>query len=241
MIRILFMVLLSGLLNSCGVIQKSRYGNGLHIDLFSRTHHSFDSARLLELRTKYKKEVRERPSSVRDTLLPDCKPQFKETNDSLNGSKIIHEVQFTSITGDNEVSPEKNDSAFLKVDPFEFEPPLPYEDNKKELEDGGWEPHAAAAGYAWLGSFVLNIVGAILTGSSVVESLLIIGVIFSSLAFILLIAAFILAIIGLVNIRFAKAEGKKLKGAGVSIAIIALFVLGIFASIFFLVLLLLLI
>lgn len=241
MIRILFMVLLSGLMNSCGVIQKSRYGNGLHIDLFSRAHHSFDSARLIELRTKYKKEAKERPCSGREILLPDYKPQIKETNDSLNGSKIIHEIQSTSVIGDKEVSPEKNDSIYLKVKPFEFEPPLPYEDNKKELEDGGWEPHAAAAGYAWLGSFVLNIVGAILTSSSVVEGLIFIGVIFSSLAFILLIAALILAIIGLVNIRFAKAEGKKLKGEGVSIAIITLFILGIFISIFFLVLLLLLI
>jgi hypothetical protein len=236
--NILFLFSLTLFLSSCGLVQKTRYGNGLKLDVWNKSAQGFDSAKLAKLRASSKTQKKR--------LNVEYKNQKETGSDNYNQLESVSQSQKTRYNWHEMERESKLNDVKAKKE-IEFtqvsveEPPLPYEEKKSKgkLKDGGVEPHAKWAGITFVGSFVASILGSALGVSSVAAAVSL-GIALSVLGVLASLVALILAIIAVVNIRQAKQEGIQYRGLGIAVAIIVLNVLSLFVTFLFLLFLLLL-
>lgn len=222
-------------LTSCGIITKTRYGNGFKMELSIKKGEGADSAYV----NKYiinKKSYRVKNQENRETAI-DLKSHFSPAPNTLTP---LNNYSINSTLGSEHID---------KPRPFSKDIETPHEklvsdttkpvSGRKDVPKPHIEPHAKASGFLFYGGFIGYIIS--LIAAYGLPSL----VFLSFLPFIfgiVMLVGFIFAIIGLAKIRDArKYDNVSLRGKGIAISVIVLYGLGIIyalASILFLYLIL---
>lgn len=197
-IRILFSVIvISMLTQSCGVITKSRYGNGLKLDIWNRTSQGFDSAKLAELRKRNHKESNDK----KVTFLNDDS-SVTMTNQS---SKVEAQSIDSLLDGFAEIVEHEKIDTLKKGKKVEAkEPPLPYEtDKNKSGETDAVEPFAIAAAAVLFVSVLLLFL-------------------FFPLGLVGIVASIVLGFFAIAKIQRKKEDGVKVAGLGIAISVVVI-------------------
>lgn len=203
------MLLMSALvlLNSCGIITKTRYGNGLKLNLGERFRKEQGQAGTVRERKKPERRLVFKPVSEEETLsAPQHAPEKAVM--AATPSKTVKKLQNFGKAGsirhhDTRVSaPEKTISKTAQG-VQNYRPPI--------------EPNVKIGAILFYGGILTNI---FLSGVSSAVAANVLGIIVS----IAILLGFILSWIGLSNIRDS---GGAFRGKGIAISVIILFILGL--------------
>lgn len=225
--------------SSCGIIETTRYGNGLKLntEIFSKT--TIDSGGFKKALQKSRERQGKQSHQGQEKKAPYAAVN-KEVVEEIEHYKNVASQQ---KKGERPVpqavnAAQRNKS---KADTARPETKPVYSNTKTKASKPPVEKNAKLAGFMYFGSYLLNLIFlALLSVESfaTMEVTLFLVYVLPGLGMLI---GFVLAIIAISKIKTAKKEGKKLRGFGISVAIISLFGISVLIALFYLVLIVFLI